>query len=280
MKFAICNEIFQDAAGKFWPLEKQFATAAAIGFDGIEIAPFTIANDVNTIGPEVRAGIRALAARYGVAVAGIHWLLAQTSGYHITAADPEVRARTLRYLQALVRFGVEIGGTMAVVGSPFQRAIPEGVTYDQGWEWFKAAMAGAAAQPGAESFHVSIEPLAPSQKNSFIVRAEEARKMVREINLPNVGVILDTFSSSEVEDDLPQAIRETGSLLRHYHCNDDNRRAPGFGKIDFVPIMRALLDIRFERFASIEAFDFSLDPLEQCRRGLGTLREALAKAGG
>jgi len=73
-----------------------------------------------------------------------------------------------------------------------------------------------------------------------------------------VGVILDTYSGNQVEDDLPEEIRKTAELLGHYHCNDDNERAPGYGGIDFVPIMRALLDIDYQRYCSIEVFDFSL----------------------
>ncbi len=275
MKFAICNEIFQG-----WELEKQFETAAEVGFDGIEIAPFTMADSVLKIDAEQRRRIRDLSKQYGVEVVGIHWLLAGTSGYHVTDPDPEVRARTREYLKELVRFGVEIGGSMEVVGSPKQRNVKEGVTYEQAWEWFKQALSEAAKVEGAENFMICIEPLAPAVDNNFITRAEEARRMAREIGLPNVGVILDTYSGNQVEDDLPEEIRKTAELLGHYHCNDDNERAPGYGGIDFVPIMRALLDIDYQRYCSIEVFDFSLDPVEHCRKGLQTLKEALDKAGG
>ncbi len=272
MKFCICNEIFQD-----YPLAEQFEAAANIGFDAIEIAPFTIANSVRDIDGETRRRIRQLSEDSGVQVAGIHWLLAHTEGYHVTDPDPEVRRRTIEYMQDLVRFGVEIGGQMEVVGSPQQRTVKPGVTSEQAWEWFKEAMTACAQVPGAEQFTICIEPLAPVTNNNFIIQPEEARRMVREINLPNVKVILDTYSMSRIGVDLPTEIRDTGDLLGHYHCNDYNRRAPGWGDTDFVPIMRALLDINFSGYCSIEVFDFDPDPYEHAQRGLATLKEALAK---
>ena len=71
--------------------------------------------------------------RCRVEAAGIHWLLVGPEGMHVTSPDPEVRERTAQYLQDLVRFGIEIGGTMMVVGSPQQRDIREGVNYEDAW---------------------------------------------------------------------------------------------------------------------------------------------------
>ena len=123
-----------------------------------------------------------------------------------------------------------------------------------------------------------MEPLAPAVDNNFLMKAFEAAKMARQIGLPNVGVIIDTYSGTLTEEDLPGAIRQTGELVLHYHCNDLNKRAPGWGRVDFVPLMRALLDINFSGYCSIEVFDFSLDPREHVGRGLEHLRQALAQA--
>lgn len=95
---------------------------------------------------------------------------------------------------------------------------------------------------------------------------------------PNVGVILDCYSAVDMELDLPHALLAAGPWLRHVHLNDDNGRAPGYGSTDFTPIMRALMERGYEGYASIEVFDFSLDPLEHARRGLRTVREALGEA--
>jgi len=278
MKFAICNEIFFYEDKEKWTIRKQFEAAAKMGFDGLEISPFTLNDLVQDITDEQKQEIRDAAAATGVEVAGIHWLLIGPTGLHGTDPDPAVRARTLAYFEDLVRFGIEIGGQMMVVGSPKQRAIQEGVTYEQAWGWFKAAMTAAGRVGQAADFKVCIEPLYEGTGNNFIHRAEEARKMAQEINLPNVGVILDTYSGSKEEADLPQAIRDTACCLYHYHCNDHNGLAPGFGELDFVPYMKALLDIHYQRYCSIEVFDFKMDAQEHAAIGLKTLKEALAKA--
>lgn len=53
MRYAICNETFQD-----WPFEKAFSYARSCGYTGIEIAPFTLASSAYEVGPEQRETVR------------------------------------------------------------------------------------------------------------------------------------------------------------------------------------------------------------------------------
>jgi sugar phosphate isomerase/epimerase len=96
MRFAICNETFQD-----WPLTRAFAFSRECGYEGIEIAPFTIASDVKDISPARRAEVRDMAADDGLEVIGLHWLLAKTQGYHLTSPDAAVRKATSEYVKEL-----------------------------------------------------------------------------------------------------------------------------------------------------------------------------------
>jgi sugar phosphate isomerase/epimerase len=76
MKFAICNETFQD-----WPFDKAFAFARDCGYTGVEIAPFTIDTYATNISPAKRAEITQQAKAAGLEVIGLHWLLAKTEGF-------------------------------------------------------------------------------------------------------------------------------------------------------------------------------------------------------
>src|SRR5260370_38437232 len=127
MKFAICNEIFNG-----WKIEDTFEYAAKIGFAGVEIAPFTLANSVADVSSSERDNLRAAAARAGIAIAGIHWVLVKPEGLYINHPDSTIRERTANYFCELAEFCADLGGTRLVVGSPKQRNLLAGVSWEQG----------------------------------------------------------------------------------------------------------------------------------------------------
>ena len=94
MKFATCNEYFEN-----WEVEDVFSYAADLGYDGVEIAPFTIAPSVEDISAQRRDKIRAAAERSGVEIVGLHWLLASPEGLYITHPDQAIYERTKSYFK-------------------------------------------------------------------------------------------------------------------------------------------------------------------------------------
>src|SRR5438094_5034560 len=123
MNYAICNETFQD-----WDWAKTCDQVAALGYAGIEVAPFTLTEDVRTVSPHARQVYAQTAERAGLKVTGLHWLLVSPKGLSISSRDEAVRAETTDYLRVLVDFCADLGGRVMVLGSPAQRRIPEGDT--------------------------------------------------------------------------------------------------------------------------------------------------------
>ena len=272
MKFAICNEIFQG-----WTLEDTFAFAAKTGYDAVEIAPFTIAKSVSDISPEQRREIKNLAARHNLEISGIHWVLVQTEGLHLTHPDEAVRRRTSDYFVALVDFCADIGGKIIVVGSPKQRNLEAGVTREQGWKWATDSFRNAVHQAEQRGITICFEPLSPTETN-FINTAAQAIEFVRQLNSEHFKIILDVKAMSSENQPIPDIIRQSWPHFAYFHANDKNLKGPGFGEVDFKPIAEALHEVGYHGFVSVEVFKFDEGPQVIAEQSLKTLKEAFSSS--
>ncbi len=268
MKFSICNEIFQN-----WKLEDTLAYAARIGYQAVEIAPFTLANAVTDVPAAERQKIREVAARNRIEIAGIHWVLVKPEGLYLNHTDESIRERTARYFTDLVNFCADIGGKIMVVGSPKQRNVLPEVAREQAWAWAVNTFKPATAQAQKRGVTICIEPLSPAETN-FINTAEEAIKFMRELNSPNFRIILDVKAMSSESKPIPQIIRESAPHFAHFHANDKNLKGPGFGDVDFKPIAAALKEVNYNGYVSVEVFKFEEGPEAIATRSLQYMKSA------
>ena len=96
-----------------------------------------------------------------------------------------------------------------------------------------------------------IEPL-NRYSTPICTTSEDAKYIVNHLNHENMGIMLDTFHMNIEEDSIYETIVDTGSLLRHIHVSDNNRKMPGFAHIDFDEIVRALKKIKYSNFITFE----------------------------
>jgi len=272
MKFALCNEMFERR-----PLETVATVASQLGYDGLEIAPFTLAEDIRNLPLRQLRNLRRSIEAAGSMVVGFHWLLSSPTGLHIAHPDPGVVEETKGLFLSLIDACAELGGKVLVFGSPKQRS------FEPGWDPSAARSRGVdffhAVLPRAEErgLTVCLEPLSPDETN-FLTTHTEALAFVSEINHPNCRLILDVKAMSTEVTPIPGIIQESAWALRHVHANDANRRGPGFGETDFAPILRALLDVGYEGYVSVEVFRFDPDPETIARESIDYLRRALDQA--
>jgi len=269
MRFAFCNEGFRDRP---WPAV--CSAIAGAGYDGVEIAPFTFAESVQQISAAQRGEIRDVAREAGLEVVGLHWLLVKPEGLHIASPQAAVRARTRDYLRHLVDFCGDVGGAVMVFGSPRQRSRPEGVEAEQAWRWAVDTFAGVLEALAERGVTLCIEPLTP-EETDFVNTAQEARRLVEELNSAHFRLILDVKAMSAEAEPAPQIIRKQADILAHVHANDANRQAPGYGEVDFRPILEALRGIGYGRYVSVEPFEFAEEVDAVARRAMRYLRECL-----
>jgi sugar phosphate isomerase/epimerase len=277
MRFAICNELFEG-----WPIDKAFGLTRQLGYDGIEIAPFTLEPeaqpfDVRRVTAPKREKFRRAAEEAGLEVVGLHWLLARTAGFHLTDSDESVRQATVGYLVELARMCRELGGSIMVLGSPQQRNLAPGVSPEEGMQ--RAAEVLRQVMPACEAQRVTlaVEPLGPAEGN-FLLTAAEGIELVRQVDSPWCRLHLDTKAMSSEGKPIEDIIRESRRHLVHFHANDANRLGPGMGAIDFVPIVRALRDIDYQGWVSVEVFDFTPGPERIARESVEYLKKVNASA--
>ncbi|RPJ38534.1 MAG: sugar phosphate isomerase/epimerase, partial [Deltaproteobacteria bacterium] len=236
MKIGICNELFQG-----WPIAQIFEYAARLGYGGVEIAPFTLADSVRDISSGKRKEIRRAAEEQGIEVIGLHWLLVKPEGLYINHPEPEIRRRTQEYLQELIHFCADLGGKVLSHGSPKQRTIQEGWNFEEGWKRARETLEGCLPTAKERGVTYCIEPLTRSNTN-FINTVEEAQRLVAEINHPNFQMLVDCRSAEANEGSAAKAVRKalTSGHLCHVHLNDVSGRGPGFGEVAFSPILKEL----------------------------------------
>lgn len=269
MKLAVCNEFFEG-----WKIERIFDYAAEIGCDGVEIAPFTLADSVNRISAARRNNIRKAADAAGVEIVGLHWLLLKPEGLYITHPDAKVRTRTQDYIKALINFCGDIGGKVMIHGSPHQRNIQKGWDSDACWKWAVDLFAGCTDLMARRGITYCIEPLT-GQETNFITSMADALKLVAAVDHPNFQTMVDCKAAAAENRPHVDVIAQAGKALRHVHVNDPNLRGPGFGTLDFAPILKALKDRAYTGYVSVEVFDFKPDPQTIASRSIGYLRGIL-----
>jgi sugar phosphate isomerase/epimerase len=271
MRISLCNEVLA-------PLDfgRQCELAAALGYDGLEIAPVTLSDDPTRLSAARKAELRRAAADAGIAITGLHYLMRAPAGLSITSADAAQRQRSLDVMRALCGLCAELGAKILVHGSPDQRVLTLGDEENgrkRGAACF-AAVADAAREAGVI---YCVEPLARNQ-TAFINTVQEAADIVRQIDSPHLRTMIDCSAAGQTEAEPVDALIRRwlpGGLIAHVHFNDPNRRGPGEGALAFGPILRALREGGYRGDASIEPFVYQPDGPTCGARGIGYIRGIL-----
>jgi sugar phosphate isomerase/epimerase len=269
MKIALCNEVLAPL-----PLERQCELAAALGYDGLEIAPFTLGAAPHALAASEIARVRRTVESFGLVVTGLHWLLVAPPGLSVTDPDASIRARTRDVVAALVALCAGLGGAVLVHGSPRQRRIAPGEDHATALGRLRDFLADAARVAATHGVVYCLEPLGRAE-TALVNTVAEAAALVREIDRPSLRTMIDTSAAGASEtQSVPELIDQwlpTG-VIGHVQVNDPNRRAPGQGAMRFGPIFAALERHGWNRTVAVEPFDYVPDGTGSAAFAAGYLR--------
>jgi sugar phosphate isomerase/epimerase len=273
-RHATCNEAFKD-----WDFRKSCQSIRGAGYAGIEIAPFTLAEDPATITPAQRSEYRRIIEGEGLRFVGLHWLMVSPKGLHVTTPDDGLRARSWKHIDTLIDLCADLGpGGVLVFGSPFQRATTGGLTREEATRNFIDGLAGVAGHAEDRGVTVLVEAL-PAGQCDVVQSLEEAVSIVNEIGSPGVRTMFDTHNAVDEVENHATLVDRYFDLIRHVHVNEMDGSHPGQGDYDFKPVLQVLKDRGYSGWVSLEAFNFEAGAENIVRGSIDYLRAEIGRLG-
>jgi D-psicose/D-tagatose/L-ribulose 3-epimerase len=254
-KHAICNEVYEQ-----WPFEKACASIRRIGYSGIEIAPFTLAQRPAEISAADRRRYRETIRSQGLTFVGLHWLMVSPKGLHVTTPDRELRERSWRHILELIDLCADLGDNgVMVFGSPKQRCTVGGVSPLEATKNFTAGLSGVAPRAEERGVTILVEAL-PAGQCDVITTLADAVEIVNQIHNPAVRTMFDTHNAVDEVEPHAVLVDRYFDLIRHVHINEMDGRHPGTGNYDFKAVFDVLARRGYRHWISLEVFDFTLGP--------------------
>jgi len=271
-RHSICNEGFDK-----WPFAEACQAIRKAGYTGIEIAPFTLAEDPAAIPAEKRREYASIIQSEGLTFAGLHWLMVSPKGLHVTTPDQALRARSWEYVRRLIDLCADLGpGGVMVFGSPNQRSTTGGLSREQATRNYIDGLAGVAPHAVERGVKVLVEAL-PTQQCDVVTSLDEAASIVRQIGHPGIQTMFDSHNAVNEVEPHDILVDRHFNLIRHVHVNEMDGRHPGTGTYDFKPVLRVLARRAFSGWISLEAFDFTPGSEQVAQDSLRYLESEIAK---
>jgi sugar phosphate isomerase/epimerase len=221
-------------------IETTIRRASKLGYHKLEIAPM----------PEVYTTkeVRKLLMDYHMRCWGSVTLM--LGERNLLTRDEAQREKSIQYAKDVVKFAKELDGEMiTIIPGTVGKTEPEGRPQEE-WEWAVQSMKEINAYAQASGILLALEPI--NRFEAYLInRADQALALADAIG-PNCGICLDTFHMNIEEDDMFAAMRRTKGRLVNFHVSDNNRMAPGMGKLDWPKIIETLHEIGYDKVLSVE----------------------------
>ncbi|HZO56845.1 MAG TPA: sugar phosphate isomerase/epimerase family protein [Bryobacteraceae bacterium] len=252
---AICNECFVD-----WEFSDVCRAVKKAGYEGLEIAPFTLTPEPATLTTARRKEVSRIMRDEGLEFVGLHWLMVAPKGLHVTTDDEALRKKSWRHIHDMVDLCADIdeghnGKRLMVFGSPKQREALPGVSLKEATKRFRDGFAEIAPHAEERGVTMLVESLGRNQCN-IVNTAAEAVEIMDSIGSPAVQTMFDTHNAVDETEPHADVVGKYYDKIRHIHVNELDGGHCGTGDYDFKPLLRTLAARKYTGWVSLEAFIF------------------------
>jgi len=221
-------------------IETTIRRISAMGYEKIEIQGTPEAYDTTYVGQ--------LLKDHNMSCWGSVTLMLEDR--NLLAKNKEQRAKSVQYVKDVVTMVKELDGKMvSVVPATVGKIIPDGRPEEE-WEWAVEGMKEIYAYAERVGILIGIEPINRFE-TYFINRGDQALALAEAVG-PNCGVCLDSFHMNIEEEDMFDAMLRAKGRLVGFHVADNNRMAPGMGRLDWQRIVETLKAIGYNEVLSVE----------------------------
>ena len=218
------------------------------GFDGIEIA----------IGDGDLAIYKSIGSHLASLEMGVTAVTSLLESTNIVSPDPKVRQAGIDHL----KWAIEMAhaANVEVIGGPFHSTFAyftrKPPTSDE-WKWSVENLQ-IAGDIAAEA-DIVLTPEVLNRFECYLVNTMDTmRKLLEEIDHPNVRAMYDTHHANIEEKSQESAIRTIVPLLHHVHLSENDRGTPGKGQVHWDEVFKTIASVGYDGWLTIEAFSTAI----------------------
>ena len=228
-------------------VEHNLQMAAQYGYDAIEIhTREDVEMDYQTI--------NAASTCFGTRVACVVTGRLNTEGKcSLMADEPYIVAATMDGMRQYIDMAQKLGADL-VIGW-VKGNIPQGGKREKYMSRLAKNLQVLNDYAKERDVKLNIEVINRYEVNVFTT-ADEIMTFLETYPLDNCYAHLDTFHMGVDECDPVRAIYRCGKRLGYFHLADNSRRYPGSGQFDFKKILKALDEIDYKGYLSVECFPY------------------------
>lgn len=247
--------------------EVSIPKAAELGFDAVEL--FTAS--AGAVDPEQ---LEQLCDANKIDIAAVGTGAGKVlHGLTLTSPDEAVRKKAIVFIREMIAFGARFGAP-AIIGS-MQGYVEPGTERPQALAWLAEGLNKLGSFAQEQEVNLIYEPLNRYETNMFN-HLSSAAELLGALDVENVVLLADLFHMNIEEQSIAGAIRHNAKHIGHVHFADSNRCPIGMGHTDMTDIARALMEIRYDGYASAEALPWP-DPDTAAEQTMRAFKECFSQ---
>jgi len=255
-----------------YPIDYVIKKLAEIGYDGIELGCASPVAYPPYISGKERRRIKDLLNENNIEISSALPAPGTGSGNNASSPIKAERLNTIKSYKDAIDLAYDLSGPGRVclyVGG----WVIWGVSQDQAWEWSRDCLIEVAQYASEKDIIIAVEPT--PEVSNLLETADDAIKLMKEVDMENVKVMFDTIHAYYRGDIPTDYVDRMGKDLVHMHISDVDRTPPGTNN-DFKGLIEALKEIKYDRYLTMEiGFVGSIDPNDFARRSYEYLKSLI-----